>query len=297
MEKGLVLLQDDFNEGWLSPLQKAGIRLLGLHADPRRAGVREFLDFVERQRKAIERFEEAGIRVEYKLHALAYLLPRELFASDSALFRMNEKGERTDDYNACPSSSEALALIERGAERLARLLRQNSHRYHFWPDDDLGGDIGCRCEKCRRLSAAQQNLRFCEAMLRGIRKYDGKAKLSFLVYGEEAFDGEPPEGLFLEYAPFKRRHDLPLAQGEPNASYRARCENLISRWGGEESEILEYFLSYDYAAFCRDGKRTVEDIDYYRSLGVGFLTTFTLFPKKNYVEKHGYKGIMKYALL
>jgi hypothetical protein len=30
---------------------------------------------------------------------------------------------------------------------------------------------------------------------------------------------------------------------------------------------------------------------------VGFLTTFTVFPEKNYVEKHGYKGIMKYALL
>ena len=289
-------MYEDFGEAWLSPLKKSGIKLLGLHADPRRAGVGEFLDFVEENRALIGRFEESGIRVEYKLHTLNYLLPRELFASDSALFRMNERGERTDDYNACPSSSEALALIERGAERLARLLRQSSRRYHFWLDDDLGGDIRCRCPKCRGLSAAEQNIRFCEAMLRGLRRYDAKAPLSFLVYGEEAVGRELPEGLFPEYAPFKRRHDISLAE-EENAAYRARCESLINRCGGDESEILEYFLSYDYAAFCKDGKRTAEDIAYYRSLGVGFLTTFTVFPEKNYVEKHGYEGIMKYALL
>ena len=132
--------------------------------------------------------------------------------------------------------------------------------------------------------------------LRGLRRYDAKATLSFLVYGEEAVGRELPEGLFPEYAPFKRRHDISLAE-EENAAYRARCESLINRCGGEESEILEYFLSYDYAAFCKDGKRTAEDIAYYRSLGVGFLTTFTVFPEKNYVEKHGYEGIMKYALL
>ena len=146
------------------------------------------------------------------------------------------------------------------------------------------------------MSAAEQNIRFCEAMLRGIRRYDAKATLSFLVYGEEAVGRALPEGLFPEYAPFKRRHDISLAE-EENAAYRARCESLINCCGGEESEILEYFLSYDYAAFCKDGKRTAEDIAYYRSLGVGFLTTFTVFPEKNYVEKHGYEGIMKYALL
>lgn len=289
-------MYEDFGEAWLSPLKKSGIKLLGLHVDPRRAGVGEFLDFVEGNRALIRRFEESGIRVEYKLHTLNYLLPRELFASDSALFRMNQRGERTDDYNACPSSAEALALIERGAERLARLLRQGSRRYHFWLDDDLGGDIRCRCPKCRGLSAAEQNVRFCEAMLRGLRRYDAKATLSFLVYGEEAVGRELPEGLFSEYAPFKRRHDISLAE-EENAAYRARCESLINRCGGNESEVLEYFLSYDYAAFCKDGKRTAEDIAYYRSLGVGFLTTFTVFPEKNYVEKHGYEGIMKYALL
>lgn len=289
-------MYEDFGEAWISPLKKSGIKLLGLHVDPRRAGVGEFLDFVEGNRALIRRFEESGIRVEYKLHTLNYLLPRELFASDSALFRMNQRGERTDDYNACPSSAEALALIERGAERLARLLRQGSRRYHFWLDDDLGGDIRCRCPKCRGLSAAEQNVRFCEAMLRGLRRYDAKATLSFLVYGEEAVGRELPEGLFSEYAPFKRRHDISLAE-EENAAYRARCESLINRCGGNESEVLEYFLSYDYAAFCKDGKRTAEDIAYYRSLGVGFLTTFTVFPEKNYVEKHGYEGIMKYALL
>lgn len=111
-------MYEDFGEAWLSPLKKSGIKLLGLHADPRRAGVGEFLDFVEGNRALIGRFEKSGIRVEYKLHTLNYLLPRELFASDSALFRMNQRGERTDDYNACPSSAEALALIERAPNGL-----------------------------------------------------------------------------------------------------------------------------------------------------------------------------------
>ncbi len=297
LKKGLVLLYEDFGGAWLEVLRAAGIGLLGLHINPQQGKLEDFLAFVERERETIESFEAAGTRVEYRLHVLDHLLPRELFAAKKELFRTNEEGKRTDDYNACPSSAEALEIIEKNAEKLARVLRQNSHRYHFWPDDDLGGDIKCRCGKCRSLSAAEQNLIFCAAMLRGIRRYDKHAALSCLVYGEEEWNEAVPEGIFPEYAPFKRRHDLPLLEGKTNEKYRVRFEKLLNRYGAGECEVLEYFLSYDYEGFCRDGTRVEKDVEYYRSLGIKRLTTFAVFPEKEYIKKHGFQGIFKYATL
>ena len=296
MKKGLVLLHGDFSSAWEEPLKAAKIEWLGLHVNPFQATVDEFLAFVDNNRELLSRLEKS-MSVDYRLHAVSHFLPRALFDGEKELFRMNEKGERTADYNGCPSSEKTLAMVESGAEKLAKRLKQKSERYHFWTDDDLGGDVRCHCAKCKHLSATEQNLIFYKAMLRGIKKYDGRAKLSFLVYGEETLDGELPEGMFIEYAPFRRRHDLPFTQGKTNAQYAKRCQSLLDGGKPDEFEVLEYFLSYDYVGFCGDNKRVASDIEYYRSLGVERLFTFVVFPEKNYVEKYGFDGIMQYASL
>ncbi len=296
MKKGLVVLHEDFGAHWTSLCQRFGVRTLGLHANPLQISIEHFLSFVEKERGTIVKLEEAGISVEYELHALEYLLPRSLFQTDRTLFRVNEKGKRVADYNGCPSSKETLRIVEERAFTLAKTLRQASSRYHLWTDDDMGGDVRCHCEKCRQKSAVEQNLLFYQAILRGLRRYNPKAELSFLLYGEEGYEGELPEGLFVEYAPFKRRHDLPIT-AEENAFFRERAATLVERYGKERTEILEYFLSFDYLGFCKEAGRVKEDVAYYRTLGVERLSTFLVCADKNYLREKEFCGVEKYMQL
>ncbi len=293
----MVVLHGDFGAQWLAQAQRLGIETLGLHANPFQISVEEFLAFVEQEGGNILRLEEAGVRVEYELHAVNYLLPRSLFAQEQTLFRSNEAGERVADYNGCPSSAKALDIVEKNAYALAGRLQQKSHRYHLWTDDDMGGDVRCHCEKCRKMTANEQNLRFYKAILRGLRKYDKQAELSFLLYGQEGFFEPLPKGLFVEFAPFTRRHDIPIEEGETNAGFREIIQGLLSTYGRERVEVLEYFLSYDYAGFCALQTRVQKDIEYYRALGVERLSTFIVCPQPEYLQKENFQGIEKYMQL
>ena len=245
-------------------------------------------------RDAIDETEKRGIAAEYYLHALNYLLPRELFAKEPELFRSDDDGRRTTDYNGCPSNDRTLQIVSERAAALAARLGQRSHRYHWWQDDDLGGDVSCRCEKCRALTPAAQNLIWARAVWQGLRAYDPAAEISLLVYGEQDADIPLQDGVFLEFAPFRRAHDVPLAQGETNRAFRRKLERLLQTYPSNRVEVLEYFLSYDYAGFCRDGDRVRQDAAFYRSCGIERLASFAVFPQKEYVQTHGFDGIYKY---
>ncbi len=293
MEKTLVILQQDFGEEWIAPLVNSGVTRVGLHVNPFDASVEAFLESLDGLRGVIDALEEKGIVTEYYLHVVGYLLPRVLFAETPALFRMDANGRRVDDYNGCPSNARTLDIIAEQAARLAARLGQRSHRYHLWQDDDLGGDISCRCVACKALTPSKQNLILAQAILRGLRAYDSEAEISLLVYGETDPDIEPQDGIFVEFAPFRRDHGRPMLCGEKNRAYRLRLEGLLKKFPADKIEVLEYFLSYDYAGFCRDG-RVEQDMEYYRSLGIQRLSSFAVFPQEKYVQTHGFDGIYKF---
>ena len=297
MRKGLVVLHGDFGEYWLQAVKRLNIKTLGLHANPFQISVDGFLSFVEKQRKTIGYLEESGVSVEYDLHALNYLLPRSLFKDDATLFRINEKGERVADYNGCPSSERALKIIEENSYFFAEKLKQKSETYHIWTDDDMGGNVRCHCDNCRRLTATEQDLIFSRAILKGLRKYEENARLSFLLYGKENFFKKLPEGIFVEFAPFKRRHDIPLTEGNENAFFRRTAKKLIATYGRERVEVLEYFLSFDYVGFKNRPDRVSADVNFYRNLGVETLSTFIVCKEEGYLLKENFEGIEKYMLL
>ncbi len=293
----MVVLHGDFGEHWLQAVKRLNIKTLGLHANPFQISVDGFLSFVEKQRKTIENLEEFGVSVQYYLHALNYLLPRSLFKVDGTLFRINEKGERTADFNGCPSSESTLKIIEENSYLFAVKLKQKSNAYHIWTDDDMGGDVRCHCDKCLRLTATEQNLIFSRAILKGLRKYDENARLSFLLYGKENYFKKLPEGIFVEFAPFKRRHDMPLTEGKENAYFRRTVKKLIATYGRKRVEVLEYFLSYDYVGFKNRKDRVLADVNFYRNLGVDTLSTFIVCKEEGYLLKENFDGIEKYMLL
>ena len=83
------------------------------------------------------------------------LLPRELFADQPELFRMDEQGKRTPDANLCAHSEPALQVVSSNALQLVRQLQPTTSRYFLWGDD---GQPWCRCAACVGYSDLDQAL-------------------------------------------------------------------------------------------------------------------------------------------
>ncbi|MFA6948124.1 MAG: DUF4838 domain-containing protein, partial [Eubacteriales bacterium] len=205
MEKnrGIIILYEDLCDDWIRWLREARLNTLGVHkiAVPGSGSVDALLADLSHSdgRRYIERAQDAGITVEYELHAMEWLMPRSNFADHPDWFRENEKGERTPDLNMCPSSAAGLETLSENAYKLAKALAQQSHKYYFWFDDAMGG--ACECEHCRNISAPDKYLTLLSAILRGLRAYDSKAMLSYLAYASmtETPTKKPDDGIFLEF--------------------------------------------------------------------------------------------------
>lgn len=284
------MLHGDFNQVAVESLIKNGVKRVGVHLNPLQGSVNDFVRYISENENLVTKLEEAGVVVDYHLHAVGSFMPK-ITTENSSLFRCNEKGERVSDYNLCPSNKKSLELVEKGAEELARALKQKSQDYYFWTDDDMGGDVRCHCEKCKNLSFSAQNLEIYKAILRGIKKYNPNARLSYLIYGEEEICDKLPKDIFALYAPFKRRHDLPITANE-NCFYKNRYLELIKT--NKNLQVLEYFLSYNYRGFCEDNGRVACDLLFYGENPPKLLTTFAVFPEKDYIQKYGDKSIADY---
>ncbi len=295
MDKGLILLHRDFNKSAVESILKNKIKRVGIHLNIFQGTVSEFVEYINTNRALIDLLENEGVTVDYHLHAVGSFLP-EMTAHNQELFRMNESGKRVNDYNLCPSSTEGLKIVEDGAEKLARALKQRGRSYYFWTDDDMGGSVKCHCKRCEGLSFAQQNAIIYRAILKGIRRYDPNARLSYLIYGEEDNCKNLPDGTFALFAPFKRRHDLPIT-AEENSFYKDAFLKLIEEHGSQNVEVLEYFLSYNYLGFCADDSRVKQDLKFYTGYEPNLITTFTVFPCENYLSESDDRGITNYFLL
>ena len=117
--RGVVVSARDLSGAfdWPRLAHEAGLTTIATHIGPR-----DVMPFMLSGRGA--RFLDAcaryGLQVEHELHAIDWLLPRTMFATDPAFFRMNEKGARTPDSNCCPSNPFALEVIACRAVEVAR---------------------------------------------------------------------------------------------------------------------------------------------------------------------------------
>lgn len=308
-KKGIILLNKDFSADWLPILKAGGFNTVGLHSLYQYGGLKAYLEWwanAETQSLVAE-FEKNGFVIEHQLHAVDWLLSRDLFAEHPDWFRVNDKGARVNDWNFCVSNQDALSHVEESAYVLAALLKQKSPRYYIWSDDCLNSI--CYCEKCKKYSGADQNMLIMHSILRGLKKYDPQAKLSFLAYqdSEEVPTILPQEDMFLEYAPIGRNHNAPM-DGDDQANVRARSilNGLLKIFPAESAEILEYFL--DVSLFCQwkrenakaldlNEERVRRDLAYYAGLGVKGVTTFSSFIDKEWREEYGVEDIITYGRL
>lgn len=304
-KKSIVILYRDLCEEWIDLLDRAHFDALGLHFIPDRFEMEGYLDWLEKEGRAlIDRIEAKGITVEHEMHALRYLLPRELFDAHPEYFRVDENGERTPKHNCCTASDAAMVIVEERSYALARALKQKSHRYYLWSDDVANG--WCHCEKCKNKSSSDQNLIFMERVLRGLRRYDSRAEVCYLAYFDTL---QPPtlpipDGIFLEFAPFIKRDLFQPLTDEVNRPIREAIESLLRVFSSNEAEILEYWL--DVSLFTKWGRLPLSrvpylpevwtaDFAYYTSLGVPAIKTFGAFMDRLYLRTYGDYEITQYG--
>ena len=197
---------------WPERVAQAGLNTIGLHAARRLDVLVKFVRSDEGQR-FLATCRRLGLNVEYELHAMEDLLSREYIHKDKSMFRMDKTGQRTQEFNCCPSHPGALEIIAESALEFSRILRPTTHRYFYWPDD---GREWCHCDKCRGLSSSEQALLVENHILRALRKHhDPEAAVCHIAYGptlEPPKQVKPEPGIFLEFAPITRSYDRPFAE-------------------------------------------------------------------------------------
>ena len=302
--RGVVLLPEDLTlRDWPDRVKQAQLTTVALHHG---RSVFEVIKFITSDpgQEFLERSRRLGLQIEYELHAMNELLPRWRFSEDKSLFRMNEKGERTPDWNLCVSSARALEVVAENAVAIARLLRPTTGRYFYWGDD---GKPGCRCEKCRELSDSEQALVLENHMMKALRRHDPRAQLAHLAYHltlTAPRQVKPEPGVFLEYAPIDRRYDIPYSQQMEGQDGLANLDANLKVFPAASAQVLEYWL--DVSRFSR-WKRPAQklpwrrdvflaDLQAYAARGIRHVTSFACYIDAEYVLKYGQpKAIAEYG--
>jgi hypothetical protein len=293
--RGVVITPEDVSLGdWPEQAKHAGLTTIALHPFP--GTVMNFVRCDDGQ-KFIEKCHRLGLQVEYELHAMRELLPRDRFSQDKSLFRMNETSERVPDANLCVHSSNALDIAAENALRFARSLRPTTRRYFLWGDD---GQPWCRCSRCRGLSDSDQALHFENHLVKALRKLNPKATLAHLAYANTLSPPravKPEPGVFLEYAPIKRRYDIPYkhqtARDQPDTL--SALDANLEVFPADTAQVLEYWL--DVSRFSRWKRPAVKlpwrrdvvesDLATYGSRGIRHVASFAVYVDAEYRHRFG----------
>lgn len=296
--RGVVVYPSDITsvgiEEWARRFEQSSINLVGIHAATTHEPLDILEDFVKSDdgRAFLALCEERGVDVEYEIHALQLLLPREEFDTHPEWFREDEDGVRQREYNMCFSSTEAVEAMRPRIKALLEWMHPTTHRYLIWTDDKIGKF--CHCAECRDYSPSEQALLYENALLKVLRDYDPEATIAHLAYNQTLAAPEKvraAEGVFLEFAPIKRDYSTPLS----DEALDAYLENTLAfpTWS---KHILEYWLDESmFSGWKRDSlvlmpfhkEECARDIKTYRRSGAGSITTFATWLGGDYLDEFG----------
>lgn len=109
---------------------------------------------------------------------------------------------------------------------------------------------------------------------------------------------EPDQGVFLEFAPIKRRYDIPYEQQQDPTLAEGGLHALeanLTVFPKDTAQVLEYWL--DVSRFSRwkrpgvklpwDKEVFLADVEFYRKRGIRHMTTFAAWVDATYEERFG----------
>jgi hypothetical protein len=226
---------------------------------------------------------------------------------------MEDNGDRNPQHNLCVHSKAALEIVSENVLRYAKILRPTTGRYFYWIDD---GKPMCHCPKCRGLSDSDQALILENQMLKTLRTADPRASIAHLVYvntRKPPTQVKPEPGVFVEFAPFRRRYDVSLAQRSvalgarrirSHGEYLDVLDANLEIFGREGAQALEYWLdAARFAGYKQDQPRKIpwdtrvflEDLKTYAACGIQHITTFATSIDAEYVRRFGEPPINEYG--
>ncbi len=308
MKTQFIVHPDEISKERIDSLKKAGITCLGIHPVGGKNAYKTLEDLIsllktKEFRDLLDYAKNNGIEIEYELHAMGYLMPKSMFASNPEYFRVDENGSRNADYNFCVSNENAMKIVCKNAVTLAQNLYNSSNNYYFWVDD--GHDVFCCCEKCKQISPSNQALTITNAIAKALKKYNPFAKCTYLAYMNTIIPPtiEKEDNVFLEYAPFEKY----TAKGD-NAPLlieqeQQMLEPLLNYFGKEDAKVLEYWYDNSLYSnwkkppkkFTLDEKQMQKDIDFYKQKGFSYVSTFGCYLGKGYEELYGKADIVPFA--
>lgn len=310
ISNGIIIHDTDISAYWEKLFLQSGLDTLGIHPAGGYEALQTLEAFLARQSDPevigfIDRLSSKGVRVELECHALSWLLPRSLYQKYPHWFRKNEKGERTSDFNMCPSCKEALEYLAERTRSLAALIPWNGKYYHLWIDDVAAAP--CMCDSCKHLSSSDQAMIIYNAMLKGLKSYRSDACLAYLAYHGtiDAPSIRPDEGIFLEFAPIRRcfEHSINDISCQKNVAEIASLDSLLAFFGKKDSKVLEYWMDNSlfsgwkkpYVKLPFNRKVLRKDIEFYNSKGFENITSFGCFLGEEYAAEYGIPPVKEYA--
>ena len=299
MRRTVLIHPDELSERWIRRALDCGYTGIALHPVGGEKAAEALSDLLDKLKTAsyrslIDRAAEAGLTVEYELHAVGYLYPRERFDEFPQTFRQNREGIRTKDFNFCFSDSEAVAFVAERARELARQLYRSEPNYYFWADD--ARDSFCCCPRCAGMTPADQNLLLMNSVCAAIRKDVPNARVACLAYAdtmEVPRTVRPAEGVFLEYAPFDRDMHLPISDQDRKHAGDVRA--LLDFFGREDAKVLDYWMDNSYFSkwtkppkkYEPDREVMASDLRFYRDLGFRHVSSFACYLGDDYTALYG----------
>lgn len=179
--RGIVINVSDCTDHFAKRLEtlRGKINVLGIHPEgglSAHISMEECIRYLDSREWSVfkNRMNKAGIAVEFEMHALSWILRRDMFDKHPDWFRAEENGARNPEFNCCASNAEALEYIKERSAALARIFHPDTDKYYFWIDDVASAS--CKCERCRELSASDQALIIYNAIADGLSAVNPRAK-------------------------------------------------------------------------------------------------------------------------
>lgn len=137
-------------------------------------------------------------------------------------------------------------------------------------------------------------------ILRALRGVDPKAQVAHLAYLNTLGppkNVKPDQGIFLEYAPIKRRYDMPFErqQDPQRADGLHALDANLKVFPKDTAQVLEYWLDVSrFSRWKRPGVKLpwnrdvfLADIETYRKRGIRHITTFAAWIDADYKDRFG----------
>jgi len=198
----------------------------------------------------LELTEELGLRFEIGGHGLSKLLPRTLFDTDPAMFRMFQpedfRGKRTNDSNFCVNNPSSRKVVK---DNFRQKLREAAgcHALHAWADDLPAGGW-CLCPSCRAFTPEDQAMLSMRILAETACEELSNIRIPFLAYHDTLFPGnqiDAPDECFLLYAPRERcyAHALDDADCKRNRWYLDALKQWMKKFKNtDDAHVFEYYF-------------------------------------------------------